>query len=132
MDIEPKVKISAGLDVHAKIIVVTLLKETDDGKVEVENPSNCKDFCPACARTCPPQAIIFPKHHESPIDGGEGKLEVLNGKDLISEIQNNENVYKILSNRRKASGISLLKVDQLKLAQEERACCSNKENKLQK
>ena len=34
MDIEPKIKISAGLDVHSKIIVVTLLKETTDGKVE--------------------------------------------------------------------------------------------------
>ena len=34
MDIEPKIKISAGLDVHSKIVVVTLLKETSDGKVE--------------------------------------------------------------------------------------------------
>ena len=34
MDIEPKIKISAGLDVHSKIVVVTLLKETSCGKVE--------------------------------------------------------------------------------------------------
>ena len=35
MDIEPKIKVSAGLDVHLKIVVVTLLKEDSNGVIEI-------------------------------------------------------------------------------------------------
>ena len=31
----------------------------EDGKVIVQNPYNCKDLCPACARVCPTGAIVF-------------------------------------------------------------------------
>ncbi|MCF6175177.1 MAG: ferredoxin family protein [Victivallaceae bacterium] len=41
-------------------------------KIEVIAPQNCKTNCPACARMCPDTAIIFPKHEDSPINGGEG------------------------------------------------------------
>lgn len=34
MDLSPIVKSSAGLDVHSKIIVVTLLQEQDDGTLK--------------------------------------------------------------------------------------------------
>lgn len=40
-------------------------------KVTVAQPANCKTNCPACARMCPQQAIIFPKHPEAPVNGGE-------------------------------------------------------------
>ena len=40
------------------------------GRVTVQNPANCKNNCPACARMCPHAAIMFPKIEEhSPISG---------------------------------------------------------------
>jgi len=42
-----------------------------DGRVKVRQPANCKTNCPACARVCPHQAIIFPKYSETPINGAE-------------------------------------------------------------
>ena len=44
---------------------------SDDGRVKVRQPANCKTNCPACARVCPHQAIIFPKYSEAPINGAE-------------------------------------------------------------
>ena len=44
---------------------------SDDGRVEVANPSKCKTNCPACARVCPQAAIIFPKYKAPPINGDE-------------------------------------------------------------
>ncbi len=40
-----------------------------DDKVHVSNPTHCKTNCPACARVCPQQAIMFPKHSDPPING---------------------------------------------------------------
>ncbi|HSW00606.1 MAG TPA: ferredoxin family protein [Sedimentisphaerales bacterium] len=42
---------------------------SDEGHVQVVKPSGCKTNCPACARMCPKQAIIFPKYADSPING---------------------------------------------------------------
>jgi Pyruvate/2-oxoacid:ferredoxin oxidoreductase delta subunit len=41
-----------------------------DGTLRVDNPANCKVNCPACSRVCPEVAIMFPKYHAGPIDGG--------------------------------------------------------------
>jgi NAD-dependent dihydropyrimidine dehydrogenase PreA subunit len=96
----------------------------DDGTVVVSASANCKDMCPACARVCPQNAIIFPKHAESPIDGGEGDGSENEKTDILEQIQNDD-VYSVLSARRKNFQVSLLKKDQLQMAEEERrACCS--------
>jgi Pyruvate/2-oxoacid:ferredoxin oxidoreductase delta subunit len=34
----------------------------DDGRVRAVQPDNCKPGCPACARVCPAEAIMFPEY----------------------------------------------------------------------
>ncbi len=42
-----------------------------EGKITVQNQSNCKTDCPACSRVCPEVAILFPKYKAGPINGDE-------------------------------------------------------------
>ncbi|TAJ11595.1 ferredoxin family protein [Marinilabiliaceae bacterium JC017] len=95
----------------------------EEGKVVVDQPANCKDMCPACARVCPQEAIIFPKHTDNTIDGSDGISGKKSGVNLIDQIQN-EDVYSVLNARRSNFKMSLLKKDQLKMAEEERRICS--------
>ena len=46
-----------------------------EGKIQVQNQSNCKTDCPACSRVCPEVAILFPKYRFSPISGDEVNTE---------------------------------------------------------
>lgn len=75
---------------------------SDEGRVEVQNPSGCKTNCPACARICPAQAIIFPKYAESPINGDDvteaAQVAEQATPDLRSLLQGN--VYDRIRNRR--------------------------------
>ena len=76
----------------------------DDGKVVVTAPRNCKDNCPACARMCPKQAIIFPKVPDSPINGDvvteaalhEARQRLDEQKKAIAE----EDLHSILAKRK--------------------------------
>jgi len=42
-----------------------------EGKLRVQNQTNCKTDCPACSRVCPEVAILFPKYRHGPINGDE-------------------------------------------------------------
>ncbi len=57
---------------------------SEQGRVEVRKPAGCKTNCPACARMCPQQAIIFPKYREAPINGAE----VVDSAASVAEAQN--------------------------------------------
>ncbi len=57
-----------------------------DNKVRVVNPANCKTNCPACARVCPAQAIMFPKHKDPALSGGAGRAaEPVDVKSLVGD-----------------------------------------------
>ncbi len=72
--------------------------QSNDGKVVVTQPRNCKNNCPACARVCPACAIIFPKVIDTPINGAEVKPEDLEkAKDRLEE-QKRELEAKVIHN----------------------------------
>lgn len=83
-----------------------------DKKLDVIYPLNCKNNCPACGRTCPSQAIIFPRLKEnSALSGAEpGKISFdRSGGSMFSMLQErNQNRQSILR-----SGV-------MQLAEEER------------
>ena len=73
--------------------------------VRVEQPQKCKNNCPACARMCPSNAIIFPKYEKSPVNGGSKVEETYNPAEMDEMYR--ERLKMRLQQRR--SGFSLLK-----------------------
>jgi Pyruvate/2-oxoacid:ferredoxin oxidoreductase delta subunit len=58
----------------------------DAGHVQVKNPANCKNECPACARVCPEAAIIFPKYPDAPINGEEVDEASLQRESMTADL----------------------------------------------
>jgi ferredoxin len=59
-------------------------------KLSVKSPLSCKNHCPACGRTCPSSAIMFPRLPEkSPLSGAEpSSMGIqLDNTSLLSALQ---------------------------------------------
>ena len=99
-----------------------------DGKIQVQNQSNCKTDCPACSRVCPEVAILFPKYRHGPIHGGE-----INDNDLRREAMKVDisallggDIYSLLRDRSAKAQSRFSKERDEERALKERMNCLNK------
>jgi Pyruvate/2-oxoacid:ferredoxin oxidoreductase delta subunit len=92
------------------------------GSVEVVNPGNCKNNCPACARICPNVAIVFPKYAGGGAIGGSDSID---NRDEMERLQQDtdailgNDIYKALE-LRKMKRRSIIREDALHKAIMER------------
>lgn len=73
----------------------------DKKSLKVVNPLACKDKCPACGRTCPTSAIMFPRMAENTVlagdEPGNNKMTVDKGSLLMTlnaRNQNRRNIFR--------------------------------------
>jgi heterodisulfide reductase subunit A-like polyferredoxin len=73
----------------------------DKKSLKVINPLACKDKCPACGRTCPTSAIMFPRLAENSVlagdEPGNKKMTVDTGSLLMTlnaRNQNRRNIFR--------------------------------------
>jgi NAD-dependent dihydropyrimidine dehydrogenase PreA subunit len=63
----------------ASFCLFGVYRRDDNGRVDAFRPVKCKLDCPACARICPVNAIIFPKCPDAAVDGAQLSEEELAG-----------------------------------------------------
>jgi len=83
--------------------------------LEVVSPLSCKNNCPACGRTCPTSAIIFPRLPENSTLSG---AEPGNDEPKVSAAPNN-GLFVMLNERNKTRR-SIFKDDMMQLAEDEK------------
>jgi MinD superfamily P-loop ATPase len=54
--------------------------------VAVTNPDNCKNGCPACARTCPHRAIIFPHYFADAAIAGADTENLAKARSVLHKV----------------------------------------------
>ncbi len=101
---------------------------TPDGKIQVQNESNCKTDCPACSRVCPEVAIMFPKYKAGPING-----DVVSDDDVRREAMKVDisallggDIYALLRDRSEKAKSRFSKERDDERALRERQRCLNK------
>jgi NAD-dependent dihydropyrimidine dehydrogenase PreA subunit len=102
--------------------------EKYEGRVNVINPKECKNNCPACARICPQTAIIFPKYKPGGAIGGSDTIDELSEqKRQVIDINNilEGDIYSALE-QRKHKRKSIILEGAMKKALEERTDALNK------
>ena len=83
--------------------------------LEVVEPLNCKNNCPACGRTCPVSAIIFPRLPENSTLSG---AEPGNNEQVVTAAPK-DGLFVMLNERNKTRR-SIFKNDMMQLAEDEK------------
>jgi NAD-dependent dihydropyrimidine dehydrogenase PreA subunit len=99
-----------------------------DGKIQVQNQTNCKTECPACSRVCPEVAILFPKYRHGPIHGGEVNADDLRRESMKVDISAllGGDIYSALRDRSAKAKSRFSKERDEDRALKERMNCLNK------
>lgn len=101
---------------------------SSEGKIQVQNQSNCKTECPACSRVCPEVAILFPKYRHGPIHGGEVNSDDLRRESMKVDISAllGGDIYSALRDRSAKAKSRFSKERDEDRALKERLNCLNK------
>lgn len=101
---------------------------TKEGKIHVQNETNCKTDCPACSRVCPEVAILFPKYKHGPIHGGEVNTDDIRREAMKVDISAllGGDVYSLLRDRSAKAKSRFSKERDEDRALKERLNCLNK------
>jgi NAD-dependent dihydropyrimidine dehydrogenase PreA subunit len=83
--------------------------------LEVVNPLSCKNNCPACGRTCPASAIIFPRLPENSVLSGAQPGVETNSPEAAKK----EGLF-VMLNERNHQRRNIFRQDVMQLAEEEK------------